>query len=261
MDTGWVLPNKTNPVTYNGRIDGFGIKEKYSKKKNDDDIRQTDTIINSDSWYYASLRPHAIGFKTYILHECDSTVALNLSTNNLFNVLCCIHSQFFVVNIKQIHETNKTEHEYQDFLINPFVCNSTQNFIFHSWKVWNCILLQSSVTNLCWCSELKLVVVKSNNINDTSQRSLAWTTLLGGMPMSSHKAVMSYRIGPRLSKTTATLFPERGPTHICWNKIHPNQINHSLLLILKPHFGSLINRLLFHSILSSSYLLILVLDI
>lgn len=49
----------------------------------------------------------------------------------------------------------------------------------------------------------------------TSQRSLASTTLFGGIPMSSQLAVMEFLKGPRLSNTTATLYPERGPAQIC----------------------------------------------
>lgn len=49
---------------------------------------------------------------------------------------------------------------------------------------------------------------------NTSQRSLASTTLFGGMPMSSQFAVIAIRCAPLLSNTTATLYPERGPAHI-----------------------------------------------
>ena len=78
--------------------------------------------------------PQDIGLSMYILHEWESTVAVNISTNLCFNVLCC-------------------------------------------------------------------------------HRSLATTVLLGGMPISSQRAVITVRHAPRLSNTTATLYPERGPAH------------------------------------------------
>lgn len=69
----------------------------------------------------------------------------------------------------------------------------------------------------------------------TSQRSLASTRVEGWMPISSHSAEMALRRPSRLSRTTATLFPESGPAQTCrWKQTHCNEYNYFFLIQQSP---------------------------